>query len=67
MQVQTGGYQYAKSYVKKETDEINSTNMSNAFISAVDGLLTRLDKYQLEGQFIYDENLKEYTLMLKHI
>lgn len=41
--------------------------MSNAFISAVDGLLTGLINTSFEGQFIYDEKFKEYTLMLKHI
>ena len=30
-------------------------------------IITGLDKYQFDGQFIYDEKTKEYTLMLKHI
>lgn len=30
-------------------------------------IINGIDKYQLDGQFIYDEKTKEYILMLEHI
>ena len=65
--VQTGNCQYAKSYVKKETDEDKFYEYVERLYKRGGWIINGLDKYQLEGQFIYDEKFKEYTLMLKHI
>lgn len=65
--VQTGNCEYAKSYVKKETDEDKFYEYVERLYKRGGWIINGLDKYQLEGQFIYDEKSKEYTLMLKHI
>ena len=65
--VQTGDCEYAKVYVKKETDEDKFYEYVERLYKRGGWIINGLDKYQLEGQFIYDEKSKEYTLMLKHI
>lgn len=65
--VQTGDCEYAKAYVKPETDEEKFYGYVERLYKRGGWIINGLDKYQLDGQFIYDEKTKEYTLMLKHI
>ena len=65
--VQTGDCEYAKAYVKPGADEGKFYGYVERLYKRGGWIINGLDKYQLDGQFIYDEKTKEYTLMLKHI